>query len=566
MVVPRPGSRHQTPRRHSLLAGGLIVLFVCAVLHLWQMTPESSRLKAFSFAGSAPWQNAPRGLVLRWADEAVTEVGPKEETMPVGENAEIQANEKKKKKPRKKKKKQNMQILMDALSKYLKSNVTEKDLGLKYRVTVELPCLKDKGVRGFDTVKALSAESSTEVDAKNQLAKLALEALDLGSSTAEASSKDGGKKAKNDKPKTKESKIVGQVLKGKVSSVSPKGINLNCEPRKVFLPFGENGLPLQLPKVGDELEVRVLDARRSIVTLHAGDVTREQCGKDPSVLDGVEPDRWLDAVVLGFTFDGAVVKVAGPSDPSKCTSADLSKRDFGPDFEQTAKVGSSVRVKLKNAKRSRVTMKEKMDVDTNDLEVGQTVTGRLAEESAAGFWMDIGAPDNAFLARGETADGYKVSVPPSDTDIEMRVLRIAEARSGGKVDGVNTVFLTARSGSLERPALSASGNSEAVKDAMANVDGSQWFDGTVAQLDENGAPVHFQAPNGEAAVGYVRKGLFTADFKENAFPGMSVRVRKVQPEESSKKAPPQAKEKWVSMSMREAGEAATQTAEGGAAD
>eukprot|EP00933_Yihiella_yeosuensis_P012724 TRINITY_DN12179_c0_g1_i1.p1 TRINITY_DN12179_c0_g1~~TRINITY_DN12179_c0_g1_i1.p1 ORF type:complete len:464 (+),score=119.30 TRINITY_DN12179_c0_g1_i1:198-1589(+) len=462
---------------------------------------------------------------------------------------------------------QNMQILMDALSKYLKSNVTEKDLGLKYRVTVELPCLKDKGVRGFDTVKALSAESSTEAAAKNQLAKLALEALDLGSSTAEASSKDGGKKAKNDKPKTKESKIVGQVLKGKVSSVSPKGINLNCEPRKVFLPFGENGLPLQLPKIGDELEVRVLDAGGQKVALHEGDVTREQCGKDPSVLDGVEPDRWLDAVVLGFTFDGAVVKVAGPSDPSKCTSADLSKRDFGPDFEQTAKVGSSVRVKLKNAKRSRVTMKEKMDVDTNDLEVGQTVTGRLAEESAAGFWMDIGAPDNAFLPWGEIADTYskQASAPPSDTDIEMRVLRIAEARSGGKVDGVNTVFLTARSGSLERPALSASGNSEAVKDAMANVD-SQWFDGTVAQLNKDAALVQFQAPNDETAVGYVRKRLFTADFKENAFPGMSVRVRKLQPEESGRKEPSKAKARWESMSMLEAGEAATQTAEGGAAD
>lgn len=159
-----------------------------------------------------------------------------------------------------------------------------------------------------------------------------------------------------------------------------------------------------------------------------------------------------------------------------------------------------------------------------DLNFGQTVEGIVKHVNNMGVKVDIGIRGKTGLIEiGEwLEDGgfpldFQAAKGMVGTRISARVLRIR---------GVD-VYLTRRSGSLERPELKRGQNKKEDILAYADVSPSQWFAGQVVGMAPWGIYVSFRQWPAGRVQGLVHKSSFTDGFASEVSVGQHVRVRVV---------------------------------------
>eukprot|EP00931_Biecheleriopsis_adriatica_P061811 TRINITY_DN37182_c0_g1_i1.p1 TRINITY_DN37182_c0_g1~~TRINITY_DN37182_c0_g1_i1.p1 ORF type:complete len:626 (-),score=153.95 TRINITY_DN37182_c0_g1_i1:18-1895(-) len=454
----------------------------------------------------------------------------------------------------------------------------------KYQVTLELPCLEN-----FSTsVGKVSFTSDNDRVSKRRAAAAMLAGLDFDALEAEKQeilgTRPKKKKEKKQKPvdtsvtvseaqpeetkqeKTSKSKKkkakakdanppkatfeIGQEVEGFVMASQGNGVIVDIGARKAFLPASEieEGFPKSRPELKSEVKGRILKIKPLTMTLREGSLERaaeawENIERKPSIMQDLEPLQKIDGVVVGFTFGEAILKVMHPSDPEKVTVASLSQNEFLPGFVDTVKLGDSVKVRVKQIRDKSwviASMKDKPALDPASLEVGQTLEGVIEGvrwgQIAAAF-LDVGADASALLEWQEFGDGFgkgQNDLKVGQT-ISVRVLK-ADAKR---------ILVTRRSGSLYRRTLEekVEENSEAKVAAFQGLAADQWLDASVLRLFRQRALVTVKSPDGATeANGVISKSCFTAAFRKDAAPGLSVRVRLVNPEEpvrndSSNKGP-----------------------------
>lgn len=134
-----------------------------------------------------------------------------------------------------------------------------------------------------------------------------------------------------------------------------------------------------------------------------------------------------------------------------------------------------------------------------------------------GFFVDIGAEEDAFMPEMETCDGlpspFARKVQIGDI-VTVRILRL-QSRMGN-------VLLTRRNGSLLRSAPNEQPNPKIFRQNAS----STWHEGEVSRLMRYGAHIRLVEPySGRSVDAFVHKTEMTDEFRYTAQPGMNVRVR-----------------------------------------
>eukprot|EP00931_Biecheleriopsis_adriatica_P051765 TRINITY_DN30057_c0_g1_i1.p1 TRINITY_DN30057_c0_g1~~TRINITY_DN30057_c0_g1_i1.p1 ORF type:complete len:518 (+),score=118.85 TRINITY_DN30057_c0_g1_i1:143-1555(+) len=411
--------------------------------------------------------------------------------------------------------------LRNRVSKLLGRQLTRKDVIYKYEVSAELRTEGNSEMTGM----LASAEAEDARTAKRLAAAALLKDLDKVDATA--------------KP-TLNAFEVGQELEGTVMAISRKGVRVDIgATTDAYLPAAEvgTGFPVA-PEVGSTVKVRVLRRKPCSLTMRDGDLEREdipQVPIDSDWVEAVEQLKMMDATVIGLSFREAVVKVICPFDSSRATPANLPWADIDADFRDKIAIGSDLKVRKKEFKKGKkdflkVTMRERPAVSASSLTPGQSLTGIVDSVRAAGqmqgTFLDIGADVLAFLDWQEYGDGYNSSTKDLRflNEVEVRVLRVET--------DPDKIWLTRRTGSIERPEDVYSENSDETAAVFRSLSADQWMDATVLKLFKSRARVKVTSPDGSVqAGGYVYTKLFTENFFKEAAPGVSIRVRLRNPEQ-----------------------------------
>jgi len=162
---------------------------------------------------------------------------------------------------------------------------------------------------------------------------------------------------------------------------------------------------------------------------------------------------------------------------------------------------------------------ERLPTSNEKYQVGQTVEGTVDRIFyPAGIFVDIGCERNGLLEWGELKDGYPTKDASFDEGrrIEARIL---------SNDG-EAIFLTKRSGELERPPKPAKGSDNTDFKPFEDVASQEWLDAKLGNMKINGAFVYVEPPGGGSpATGYIRAQDLTNEFKAKAIRGMDLKVR-----------------------------------------
>lgn len=159
----------------------------------------------------------------------------------------------------------------------------------------------------------------------------------------------------------------------------------------------------------------------------------------------------------------------------------------------------------------------------SELKVGQTVEGKVRKVGTMGVFVDIGAKKKEGLIEvgewleegGFPEDFQEAAKKMIGQRISARVLR---------VQGTN-LFLTRRSGAIERPQLHKGQNKEEDIMSFAEVSPGKWFSGQVIGMAPWGVYVSFREWPGGRVQGLVHKSTFPDGFASEASIGQRVSVR-----------------------------------------
>lgn len=159
------------------------------------------------------------------------------------------------------------------------------------------------------------------------------------------------------------------------------------------------------------------------------------------------------------------------------------------------------------------------------LRIGETVNGTVLRNlGTKRYRVDVGKGREVDLTAGELRDGFPVESARLKTgdEITARVLRIVDRR----------VWLTRRSGSLDRPPWEYDKLKSRRVSAFVGVPSNKWFFGEVVEMSLFAVWVKLTPDiEGEPCVGMVHKDEFYGDFVDRASYGMQVRVRIVKVDE-----------------------------------
>jgi len=153
-----------------------------------------------------------------------------------------------------------------------------------------------------------------------------------------------------------------------------------------------------------------------------------------------------------------------------------------------------------------------------DLEVGQTVEGRVTDTHAYGVFVDIKAERNGLVRAEELSDKGVPEWLKRGSKVTTRVLKVVDGK----------LWLTLRSGDLARP--SGDFSPKARKGDLSPFVGApadQWFDGEVQGfLHGMGAVVAVEVPGtSDLPSGLLKKGELGEGLVDSIHVGMKVRVR-----------------------------------------
>mmetsp|Transcript_62177 Transcript_62177/g.116337 ORF Transcript_62177/g.116337 Transcript_62177/m.116337 type:complete len:223 (-) Transcript_62177:149-817(-) len=167
-------------------------------------------------------------------------------------------------------------------------------------------------------------------------------------------------------------------------------------------------------------------------------------------------------------------------------------------------------------------------ISVDSLEIGMEVDAMILNKHRfSGWFANIGTDNPAFLEFEEACDGFPkdgMSTWLRGSSLSARVLE----KDGQKV------FLTMRSGSLERPKRFRTPPSEDQIAAFSDVPATDWFDAEVCGMFPKGVWIKMASPDGEFRT-LLRKEEFEESFTESCHIGMKIKVRVLEADVNKKR-------------------------------
>eukprot|EP00419_Tripos_fusus_P000010 CAMPEP_0172679982 /NCGR_PEP_ID=MMETSP1074-20121228/16437_1 /TAXON_ID=2916 /ORGANISM="Ceratium fusus, Strain PA161109" /LENGTH=638 /DNA_ID=CAMNT_0013498231 /DNA_START=66 /DNA_END=1982 /DNA_ORIENTATION=+ len=278
---------------------------------------------------------------------------------------------------------------------------------------------------------------------------------------------------------------IGQELRGVVTGKNSGGVyvNVGAETNGYLRAqeLEDEGIPRRIPKIGEEMSVRVLSKNETYIwlTRRSGELERppmvDHLDLTAASFKDLRTTEWFDAEVVGMTLSGVILRATHP-EGGEPASAYLDRLNFADDFGKKAKLGDKVRVRKKrvqhDVKNQRdflfVSMKEEVDLES--INVGDSVNGTIARVAARGVFVDVGTNIDAFLSDEESYRGFPFRQPIVGDTVTARVL--------GKDSKM--LNLTRKSGDLARPRLVF--DSQADLSPFVALSSNEWFDGQVIHM------------------------------------------------------------------------------------
>ncbi|CAJ1363208.1 unnamed protein product [Effrenium voratum] len=159
-------------------------------------------------------------------------------------------------------------------------------------------------------------------------------------------------------------------------------------------------------------------------------------------------------------------------------------------------------------------------IPPEQLSAGDTVDGRIRKRHFfQGWWVDIGATTDALLEFEEAADGYPeggMKTWCKMDSLSARVLAVDAEK--------NKIWITCRSGPLDRPPQFRQSPTEEDIKAFSDVPEAEWLDGEVCGLGPNGAWIRLRHSGRDCRTLLPRKH-FPESLIQSAHLGMKVPVR-----------------------------------------
>mmetsp|Transcript_15252 Transcript_15252/g.31042 ORF Transcript_15252/g.31042 Transcript_15252/m.31042 type:complete len:239 (-) Transcript_15252:115-831(-) len=152
-----------------------------------------------------------------------------------------------------------------------------------------------------------------------------------------------------------------------------------------------------------------------------------------------------------------------------------------------------------------------------ELEIGQEVEGSVKASPLFGVFVDIGAEKDALVETEELQEGLPMERLKFGTQVKGRVIRLEDGK----------VWMTLRSGSLERPNSGLKSKGNVNQAAFEGVPNDEWFEGEVSGLLlGKGAKIRATAPGcSEPSTGLLMLDEFADGFADTVTLGTKVKVR-----------------------------------------
>ncbi|CAE7030624.1 unnamed protein product [Symbiodinium natans] len=183
-------------------------------------------------------------------------------------------------------------------------------------------------------------------------------------------------------------------------------------------------------------------------------------------------------------------------------------------------------------------------IPLDSLKVGMEVDAQiLSKHRFSGWFVNVGSEKPAFLEFEEACDGFPMEGMSTWLRGSTLTARVLE-NDGEKI------WLTKRSGSLERPERFRVSPDESQIAEFSGISPTEWVDAVVCGMFPKGAWVKMTAPSTRSDFrSLLRKEHFTESFVEQSHVGMKIKVRVLKVD---------AGQKQLSLSMLEPSETPSQ--------
>jgi len=143
-----------------------------------------------------------------------------------------------------------------------------------------------------------------------------------------------------------------------------------------------------------------------------------------------------ESILSAFNFDELLAskgaKEEGNNEEESAVKKETKKKDQAGQKEKKKKEPSEEVVKSEKPEEKKP-KKEKKTADKNDaggklkvaeLQVGQSLTGRVVSGNRKGMFVDVGASTLALLPAQEVRDGFPIQAPEVQAEVNVRVLKL----------------------------------------------------------------------------------------------------------------------------------------------